>query len=100
VLLGVELYHLANEVFQRIKEENFHGKTVTLKIKYEDFRSVSRSKTLQHYISDRMELVQVGKRLLENIDLSKKKVRLIGIGVSNSVNDIDLPNKQLMFDFY
>ncbi|MDR3366110.1 MAG: DNA polymerase IV, partial [Prevotellaceae bacterium] len=34
MLLNVELYHLANEVMQRMKEEDFYGKTITVKVKY------------------------------------------------------------------
>ena len=55
-------------------------RTVTLKLKYADFRIISRSKTLPLPVSDLETLYQTGIELLRPIDLSPK-VRLLGISV-------------------
>ncbi|MDR1898061.1 MAG: DNA polymerase IV [Prevotellaceae bacterium] len=87
MLLNVELYNLAKEVMQRINEESFFGKTVTLKIKYTDFKVITRSKTFTTGISDFYFLWNSAKEILKQVDLSQKKVRLLGLGVSNAAND-------------
>jgi DNA polymerase-4 len=87
LLLNVELYNLAKEVIHRMKEESFFGKTVTVKVKYSDFKIVTRSKTFPNGITDFYFLWDSGKNILQQIDLSQKKIRLLGLGVSNAVNE-------------
>jgi DNA polymerase-4 len=89
------LYNLAKEVIQRMKEESFFGKTVTVKVKYSDFKIVTRSKTFPHRITDFYFLWDSGKNILKQIDLSQKKIRLLGLGVSNAVSEPDRKYTQL-----
>ncbi|KAA6344840.1 DNA polymerase IV [termite gut metagenome] len=42
-LLTVELYHLAKEVMERTNEEKFYSKTITIKVKYADFKIITLS---------------------------------------------------------
>jgi DNA polymerase-4 len=93
LLLNVDLYNLAKEVIQRMKEESFFGKTITLKIKYTDFKTITRSKTFPNKITDFYSLWNFGKEILKQIDLSQKKVRLLGLGVSNASNEPEQNNK-------
>jgi DNA polymerase-4 len=95
ILLNIELYNLAKEVIQRMKDESFYGKTITLKVKYSDFKTITRSKTFTHNITDFYFLWNVGKEILKQIDMSQKKVRLLGLGVSNAGNDADKKYTQL-----
>lgn len=72
---------ICEEVVGRIGKNSFAGaRTVTLKLKYADFRIISRSKTLPLPVSDLETLYQTGIELLRPIDLSPK-VRLLGISV-------------------
>jgi DNA polymerase-4 len=89
LLLNVELYHLAKEVAQRIEEAAFHGKTVTLKVKYADFKVITRSHTFPHTVGGFSFLWTAAKDMLRQVDLSQKKVRLLGLGVSNAAGKPD-----------
>jgi DNA polymerase-4 len=91
VLLNVELYNLSKEVIQRMKDESFFGKTITVKVKYADFKIITRSKTFSKSITDFYSLWNAAKEILRQIDLSQKKVRLLGLGVSNA--SVDSGNK-------
>ncbi|MDR0415075.1 MAG: DNA polymerase IV [Prevotellaceae bacterium] len=95
VLLNVELYHLANEVMQRIKEESFYGKTITVKVKYADFRTITRSKTFPHKVDKFQLLWNTAKEILRQVDLSQQKVRLLGLGVSNADSEPQKKYEQL-----
>ncbi|MDR0418706.1 MAG: DNA polymerase IV [Prevotellaceae bacterium] len=82
--LEVEMEKVALEVMQRVSDKSFYGKTLTLKIKYADFTTITRSRTLPIPIKNFDVLWSNAKELLENIDLSEKKVRLLGLSVSNN----------------
>jgi DNA polymerase-4 len=96
-LLTVELYHLVKEVFERTKEERFFGKTVTVKIKYADFKTITRSKTLPQKITDFYRLWPTVRDVMKQIDLSGQPVRLVGFGISNAVEESK--DLQLKLDF-
>jgi DNA polymerase-4 len=100
ILLTVELYHLAKEVFGRMQDENFFGKTITIKIKYADFKTITRSKTLPHAISDFRPMWAVAREMMKQIDLSMQPVRLIGFGVGNAVNEPEGKQVQLELDLF
>ncbi|MDR1331449.1 MAG: DNA polymerase IV [Tannerella sp.] len=86
-LLTVELYHLAKEVFERMKEEDFYGKTVTIKVKYADFRTITRSRTFPQKLVQLQQCWPAVREMMKLIDLSVRPVRLLGFGVSNAGED-------------
>ena len=97
ILLTVELYHLAKEVFDRMEEEDFHGKTITIKIKYADFKIITRSKTLLQKITAFQQFWPLAREMMKQIDFSVQPVRLIGFGISHA--EADSPQIQLkLFD--
>ena len=67
---------------ERLERNKLSGKTITLKIKYSDFKQQTRSKTLKVYISKQELLFEYAKELLYQEKLSNS-VRLLGISLSN-----------------
>ena len=86
--LAIILDEVAKDAFAYIHKKRFKGRTVTLKIKYANFKTITRSQTFSNYITDYDTFYKTGYDLLQNVDLSPK-VRLIGLGVKNNENDID-----------
>jgi DNA polymerase-4 len=78
---------LASRVLEGLRREGRQGLTLTLKVKYHDFKSVTRSTTFAEPIDDLAVAMKTAKRLLENTEAGKKKVRLLGISVSNFLVD-------------
>lgn len=72
----------AEEVGRELRRLGFRARTVTLKVKFSDFNLSARSHTLPEPFDSTDILFNAGRRLLEDLKL-KRKVRLIGIGVSN-----------------
>ncbi len=99
-LLTLELYHLAKEVFGRMTDEDFYGRTVTIKIKYNNFQVITRSKTLPHRIRMFQELWPVAKGMMKQVDLSNKPVRLLGLGVGNASDEAEKKSIQLELDLF
>jgi DNA polymerase-4 len=95
ILLTVELYHLAKEVLERMKEENFYGKTITIKVKYADFKQITRSKTLPQKITELRQFWSVAREMMKGIDLSEQAVRLLGFGISNAGEETEKKQIQL-----
>ena len=72
----------AEDVGRDLRKHGLQGRTVTLKIKFSDFRTVTRSRTLPDPVDSTQVLFDVGRQLLRDLKLPQK-VRLIGIGISN-----------------
>jgi len=65
-----------------MKEEGYRGRTVTVKVRFTDFKTYTRAKTLLEFTDSEGEIRRVAFDCLGRFEL-KKKVRLIGIRISN-----------------
>ena len=84
----IELYHTVLELVERIRKSQFEGHTLTLKVKFSDFRQVSRSTTVGHVLTTKDQLLPLAKGLMGSVDYGQDKpIRLIGLGVSGHHND-------------
>ncbi len=72
----------AEEVGREIRKLGFKARTVNLKIKLSDFKTITRSRTLPEPFAATDVLFNAGLKLLADLKLTRK-VRLIGTGVSN-----------------
>lgn len=81
--LAFELDVVAKDTFEYIDKKKFKGRTVTLKIKYADFKIITRSKTYPVPVADYDTFYKAGYELLQHVDITPK-VRLIGLGVKNN----------------
>ena len=80
--MRIVLYHLVIELVDRIKKAHFDGRTLTLKIKYSNFKTTTRSESYDHSLQAKEEILHEAKRLLQKVDYSIiKPVRLIGLSV-------------------
>ncbi|MBF6641305.1 DNA polymerase IV [Flavobacterium sp. J49] len=99
IFMVEKLERIAGELENRLKKYNISGKTVTLKIKYSDFTTQTRSKTLPYFISDKGLLLETAKELLFQ-ERMKESVRLLGISLNNLNTEIKKTVVvQLKFDF-
>lgn len=98
VRLSEELSTVRDEVWSRMKRHEFSGKTVVLKVKFDDFHQITRSTTLSHSVETIDALHCAAEELLATVDLLGRKVRLIGLTVGNSPEPCS-EAIQLRFDF-
>lgn len=98
ILLEPELKEIAKDVISRVDRSSFMGRTITLKIKYADFKIITRSKTLPVYITEYDTLFNTGYELLKEVDLSPK-VRLIGLSIKTNESQMWTDAVQLEIDF-
>lgn len=81
-MIAKTLVDLTKEVVTSMKEEGYQGRTVTVKIRFNDFKTYTRAKTLSGHIDSEAEIRKAAFDCLRRIQLTKK-VRLIGVRVSN-----------------
>lgn len=95
-----ELNRLVNKLSQRLEIRNLSGKTLTLKIKFNDFVQITRSQSYSLPFSDKDTIYNTACNLLDRADLRNKKIRLLGVTVSNfSQPELIQHGKQLsLFD--
>jgi len=82
-----ELYKLEKELFERLQHAETSGRTITLKIKFSDFRQITRSRTLHNYVSDFDCLHREVTAIRRSLDLEGERIRLMGVTVSNLITE-------------
>lgn len=80
--------YLAQDISTSLMEEGYRGRTVTLKIRFKDFTTHTRSKTLPCYIFTDEKIRDIAYELLSRFKWDKK-VRLVGIRISNLKKDME-----------
>lgn len=85
-----ELEQIAEKVTERMEKSKLKGKTLTLKIKFDDFKQITRNQSFANPISDYAAIFSAAKDLLLKADLVNKKVRLLGISLSNFGNMVQI----------
>ncbi|MFC2043946.1 DNA polymerase IV [Chloroflexota bacterium] len=86
VFLEATLWVQSERVGADLREKDKQAKCVTLKLRYTDFSTITRSYTLRESIDTDRAIFETGIGLLERVlAMDIQAVRLIGIGVSNLV---------------
>ncbi len=93
-----ELYRLEKRLFADMQELEQQAKTVTLKVRFNDFQTITRSRTVSAAIKDYTTLQQVSRSLIDEIPIENKGIRLLGIGVSNLQDNNSNEPQQLEID--
>ena len=81
-MLRKKLLLLAEKAARRMRRKGLIGKSISLKVKYHDFKQVTRSGVLDAYSDDGPFLYAEACRLLTKTEAGKKPIRLLGISVS------------------
>ena len=92
-----ELSRIAAKVSSSLQKSGVSGKTISIKIKYFDFKQITRSKTIE-YPSNCPELIAwVSADLATKTEAGKKPIRLLGVCVSSITN---MKKEQLQRDLF
>jgi DNA polymerase IV len=78
-----ELQPLIDKVWRHCEDKGSRGRTVTLKVKFNDFESITRSRSVPSAVSSREELGRLSVALLQNEMPIPKPVRLLGVSLSS-----------------
>lgn len=95
--LEVEVVRLADAVATRLRRSGLAGRTVTVKVRFGDFTTITRSATVDGGVDSGHELAGIARRLLGEVDVSAG-VRLLGVGVSQLGDEAERGGRQLSLD--
>ena len=76
--LGAIFTRLCEQLSQDLQRKGYVGKTVGVKLKYEDFQSVTRDMTLDHYTDQAADIRRIAGQCVKRAPL-QKKLRLLGV---------------------
>ena len=89
-----ELLRLSDRTAERLRAKGLCGRTVGIKVRYANFQTLTRAKTLGAEIDTPPEIYGVAKALFERLDRAGQRIRLLGVTVSGLVPG---PPKRQMF---
>jgi DNA polymerase-4 len=81
--LKATLNHLSDLVGRRLRRHNFAGRTITLKYRFPDFATHTRRLTIESPTNDTRRIYAISCALLNQSIVSGRKVRLLGVSLSN-----------------
>jgi DNA polymerase-4 len=93
-----ELYKLEKELMERLENAQTTGRTITVKVKFSDFRQITRSRTLHTYINDFDTLHREVTSIRKAMDLEGERIRLMGVTVSNLITEDNADRQMHLFD--
>ena len=97
-IIETALMELSNQVIWRMHAENVRSRTVVVKIRYEDFKTVSIRETTESPVTNADDLFERCKRLFGKKYESGKGIRLLGVCAAN-VENTSVPVQGELFDF-
>ena len=81
----IELNNTVQELVRRLEKYDFEGRTLTLKVKFHDFRQITRSITQDKVLRSKDDILPLAKQLLKQVDYSEHPIRLMGLSVTRSL---------------
>ncbi len=85
--------YLTEGVGYRLRESDMKGKTVTIKIRFDDFKTITRSRSMDLRTNQTNALWEVVKLLFQQeLKIKRFSIRLIGVGVSNFSDNLSTPS--------
>lgn len=91
------LAELAKELWEYLEKKQQRGRTITLKVKYDDFSQVTRRKTFNEPLEGESRILGEAIALLDKTEAGSQPVRLLGIAISNCPSMEDAPRQLLLF---
>ena len=77
-----ELLRLSDRTADRLRTKGLCGRTVTIKVRFSNFKTITRSRTLDHEVDTSFELYDVASSLYRKLDPERPRIRLLGVSVS------------------
>ena len=82
-----EYLRLSERVAERLRSRNLFAKTITIKVRFADFTTINRSKTLPVGTDSTHEIYDVVKKLYRALNIDRARLRLVGVSLDNLEED-------------
>lgn len=78
-LARLELLRLSDELGSRVRAKGLRGRTIAIKVRFGDFRTITRSRTLPEGIDDGAAIYRIARELFDALGLDQPRIRLLGV---------------------
>lgn len=95
-LILSKLDEINNKIHKKLEKEKIYYRTITLKIRLKGFLTYTRSKSFSHPILNRKKVLETVLELLNEFLKQNKKIRLVGIKLSNLEKDFNAKQTNLI----
>jgi DNA polymerase-4 len=85
-----QLLELSEQVAKRLREQGLAGYTITLKLRYSDFKTITRSQKQDRAVDTAFEIYGSIKRLFDELRLQRVRVRLVGVKVDGLIESSEV----------
>lgn len=92
----IEMRKMTRSIYNRMTKYNYLTKTITITLRDDSFKTITRQKSLNEYTDDLVYINQIIVDLLEE-NFVEKKYRLVGVGFSNLIDRKSLPKEYNLF---
>lgn len=82
------LKEVIEELVRRVTRRQFKGKRLTLKVRFPDFTTVTRSTSGTQYLDNANTITELAHRLMDNVTLPSTGIRLLGLTVSKTDQEV------------
>ena len=96
-LVRRELLRLSEKVAARLRQQGYAGRTVVLKVRFADFTTITRSRTLRSATDVGRDIYATVRELYDALGLQRARLRLVGVRVEGLL-DADEAPRQLLLD--
>ena len=77
------LFFLCDDLSRIMRQKGFQGRTITMKIRFEDFSTFTRARTLSSSTNSSDTIRKVVNHIFSEFDRKNHKIRLLGVGLSH-----------------
>ncbi len=97
-ILETILMDLTEDVTATLRRRRLKGRTVQIKIRYDDFKSVTRAMTIADYTANFALIFSIAEQLFRDHYSVNRPVRLLGVSVSHLAADEEIVSQMQLFD--
>lgn len=80
-----ELLRLADRTAARARSAGMTGRTVSIKVRFSDFTTITRAKTLRHHTDVSRDIFATARELYDRLGLQRARIRLVGVRLEGLV---------------
>ena len=91
-----EFLKLCEKATLRMRSAGLCAKTISIKVRFADFKTITRSKTLEQSISGTKECFEIAKTLYLALKIDRARIRLVGVSLEGLIPFEDAPQQLLL----
>ena len=94
--LLTELLRLTEKATSRMRRKKLAAYTIGIKIRFSDFKTITRAKTVELPVQGTQECYEVVKSLFESLHLDRARLRLVGVSLDNLIDAREAPSQMTL----